>query len=659
MKSRDASLPFPKSPKKKDGRPATTHGADTLRGMSLDSSGSRADKRATMDGLRRRHPPQSTGCSPLHSIPVQLPVLRWLPRDPDAPLEVREATQARQKRQPLAELRAALPAAAPVRHRDEGLSTALSRVVRASRDRRKLDQKRRSAKCHEEHQKELMLNVVLRLQRALRNKYTHFAPPPASPPRKATDPTEDSPKSVRKLTDPKEEQHLDERRMALPDSAWASDFLSNALSKASASSKSHKPVSRDKRDPASELPLPLIDEVWDTMTRERNAHGMEHITTHLDVSNLVEMFENCRVAGMNIEFARLPGLWPARDEEPEDLSAGEVAHLCCMLLGDDDDHLTFDEVRKELAVVQEECRQTPFCDLFIGTDDCLSFHHFKRLVHFLQEIMGIDDTYILIMFQYVTTGHFEMPDLFAAMLMKELSNKRPNGFTVEAEVAAHFQKNHAYDRQRHPHTHQSHHSPTQRSRFRNDKDRVKAVAKGQFIGAVISSVQEVQEILDLQFTSVDLSRLCITCELIDVHLKKGIGFSRAAELFTQTVRHMSSIMKERFSMRPVVVMDRDKWSHALHRYDAHNFHGEAVKHEVNFAVGRTEFSVIIEALLCVMPKNLFHGVLDMCVKLLSRVRANIAHQVAVRSRLDGAGTRQDEHVASSQHRLATCSMLDT
>jgi hypothetical protein len=204
--------------------------------------------------------------------------------------------------------------------------------------------------------------------------------------------------------------------------------------------------------------------------------------------------------------------------------------------------------------------------------------------------MAIDDTYILLMFMYVVTGQFEMPDIFSAMIMRDLA-KIPD----KAGEDDHHSKKHEKIISKH-HT-----------------NKVDAIAKGHFAGAVLTNPKGW---LNDKFTSLDMSRLCTNCRIIDALNLTGISFKKACLLFVHTSRQMGQLLKDRCSRRLAKPHEREKWDKALRKYDAEHRKKE---HELSFIMGRTEFSILMEALYCMMPKRLFGGVLDMCVKLLAKL----------------------------------------
>jgi hypothetical protein len=283
----------------------------------------------------------------------------------------------------------------------------------------------------------------------------------------------------------------------------------------------HQPLTRDKRHRHHELPLPEVDEVWDVMSRMKGG-----LHTYQPVVEIVELFHLCKLAGLSIELARFPGLWPAREYEPEDVSAGEVAHLCLMLLDDTEEELTYEEVRRQIDEVKEECRAMEFKDLYISEDDMLNFGHFKRLINFLSDLMGIDHSYILGTFMYLCTGRFELPDLLAAIVIRVLGKKQRHAAADQDD------------------------DPSLKKDKKHDK---KERSKSPFPGCAVS---DVHAILDQRFSNIDWSRLCYNCQVVDAH--HGITFSRCSETFVQTVKHMGKLFKGRIRKRPILEQDGEK-----------------------------------------------------------------------------------------------------
>jgi len=350
---------------------------------------------------------------------------------------------------------------------------------------------------------------------------------------------------------------------------------------------------REKRDKSSELPLPGVDEVWDCITRRYGG-----IRSHATLVDIVDLFHSCKLAGLNIDLARFPGLWPARNVEPEDVSPGEVAHLCIMLLEDTHEELTCEQVREEITCVKEECRATEYKDLYIGNDDSheyINFSHFRRLVHFLSDLMAIDEHYILGTFMYLCTGTFEMTDLFAALVMKEMGKKHKwKGKKKEEE-------------ENHP-------------KRKKAKEKAKSKDESTFEGC---AVEDIQNLLSQKFSNVDFSRMCYNCEVLDI--RHGVTYSRCGETFLQTVKHMGKLMKDRVAKRPILHKDEAKWEDMMMKYDTPSFLLDGSLDDKNiaccFTIGRSEFCILVEALYGILPKSWFGGPLDMCLKLVLKIRA--------------------------------------
>jgi len=358
---------------------------------------------------------------------------------------------------------------------------------------------------------------------------------------------------------------------------------------------------REKRDPNSELPIPGVDEVWDVITRRYGG-----VRSHATLVDVVDLFHACKLAGLNIDLARFPGLWPARNAEPEDVSPGEVAHLCIMLLEDVDEELTCAQVREAIDCVKEECRATAYKDLYIGNDDSheyLNFSHFKRLIYFLSDLMGIDEQYILGTFMYLCVGTFEMTDLFAALVMKEMGKKQK------------------WKGKKNTHGTDLQESLKRENSCTKKKKREKAAkSPAPFEGC---AVEDIQNLLNQKFSNVDFSRMCYNCQILDP--RNGISYSRLGETFLQTARHMGKLMKDRVAKRPILHKEEDRWEEMMMKYDTPSFLFDGVDQDKTialcFTIGRSEFSVLMEALYGILPKTWFGGPLDMCLKLLLKIRA--------------------------------------
>merc|ERR1719454_378335 len=88
----------------------------------------------------------------------------------------------------------------------------------------------------------------------------------------------------------------------------------------------------------------------------------------------------------------------------------------------------------------------------------------------------------------------------------------------------------------------------------------------------------------------------------------------------QAAKHMMKLMKHRIAKRPPVAANKEKWDHVLRKYDVELLPGEHTRLDVAFILGRTEMSMVMEGLFLCMPKYIFGGVLDMCVRMINAIR---------------------------------------
>eukprot|EP00429_Kryptoperidinium_foliaceum_P104374 CAMPEP_0176256144 /NCGR_PEP_ID=MMETSP0121_2-20121125/37394_1 /TAXON_ID=160619 /ORGANISM="Kryptoperidinium foliaceum, Strain CCMP 1326" /LENGTH=269 /DNA_ID=CAMNT_0017595971 /DNA_START=1 /DNA_END=810 /DNA_ORIENTATION=+ len=112
------------------------------------------------------------------------------------------------------------------------------------------------------------------------------------------------------------------------------------------------------------------------------------------------------------------------DTQPEDLSPGEVAHLCVMLLSDPD--LPDWQARVELRKIQEVCRAEvegqQAHHLVCGEAGAFKLRRCKRWCELLSSLMMVDLDYIITSLIWHRQGQFEVPESLVVELMKLCMN---------------------------------------------------------------------------------------------------------------------------------------------------------------------------------------------------------------------------------------------
>merc|ERR1712232_999971 len=101
--------------------------------------------------------------------------------------------------------------------------------------------------------------------------------------------------------------------------------------------------------------------------------------------------------------------------EPEDLSAGEVAHLSAWLV--DNPELEEEVIRERLSYVKGRCREVGQfrreihkCTRGLNLDAMLTLRSFQRLVGVISVLLSIDAEYVVVHAAWLKSRHFELTD---------------------------------------------------------------------------------------------------------------------------------------------------------------------------------------------------------------------------------------------------------
>mmetsp|Transcript_10245 Transcript_10245/g.18841 ORF Transcript_10245/g.18841 Transcript_10245/m.18841 type:complete len:490 (-) Transcript_10245:8-1477(-) len=153
-----------------------------------------------------------------------------------------------------------------------------------------------------------------------------------------------------------------------------------------------------------------VADIWDIFALDGGT-----IRTTIPVGDVINLYADCRFAGMDMNMANSVPMHFETEGEPEDLTVEEVAHLCKLLIDDAD--LTEEAARESLG----ENRPFPTTEdrrAYARMDGLFNLKRLRRLVSLLTEILRIDEEYILLQMQFVLLGVFEMTDTMTALIME-------------------------------------------------------------------------------------------------------------------------------------------------------------------------------------------------------------------------------------------------
>uniref|UniRef100_A0A6U6VB22 EF-hand domain-containing protein n=1 Tax=Zooxanthella nutricula TaxID=1333877 RepID=A0A6U6VB22_9DINO len=155
-----------------------------------------------------------------------------------------------------------------------------------------------------------------------------------------------------------------------------------------------------------------VAELWDHLTVEPGGR----LITSLEVIDFIEHFMLMSKTGLDMELANTVSManLSESDNQPEDLSPGEVAHLSVMLISNPD----LDEAlaREAIEPIREECRLPMEAGKsardFVEQDaGVYKLKRFKRWCELLAALMRIDMEYVTTMMLWHRVQVFEMPEL--------------------------------------------------------------------------------------------------------------------------------------------------------------------------------------------------------------------------------------------------------
>jgi len=182
------------------------------------------------------------------------------------------------------------------------------------------------------------------------------------------------------------------------------------------SRKSFKHLPRNASNSVDADRLTTLSELWDLMTL---ADG----STAVGVNDIAMLFKSSKETGLDMMLARLVPMKFEDVMEPEDLSPGEVAHLCMLLITEPG--LSEEDLRSRLDHVKSAYREQETAEWggngrYIQDDDAvLNLKHFRKLLALVASLMRIDIEYVVCHMASCYTGIFEATDTLVAHIKEQ------------------------------------------------------------------------------------------------------------------------------------------------------------------------------------------------------------------------------------------------
>lgn len=184
-------------------------------------------------------------------------------------------------------------------------------------------------------------------------------------------------------------------------------------------SKKKAVATAESKKASTAQPLSSCVEVWELLTIIDG-----RATTTVEVVDIVDMFAGCKGTGLTASMEELIPMYSIMHDKPaEDLSPGEVAHLCAKL-SEARGVLSEEAARQELSQITDELRLTNLPGCYVAKDITVTWKQFKQLVYLLSVLMRIDDTYILSHMAWWLGNYFEMCDDFVGVVMEKCAHRR-------------------------------------------------------------------------------------------------------------------------------------------------------------------------------------------------------------------------------------------
>lgn len=312
-----------------------------------------------------------------------------------------------------------------------------------------------------------------------------------------------------------------------------------------------KKAAASSKKASSVMPLTSLVGIWELLT---NVHG--HLTTTVEVIDIVDLFAACKRTGLNATLAEtLPAVSIQHDKPPEDLSPGEVAHLCARLI-EEKGELSEEMARQELDGIKHEMRRTDDTGFYADHDSAIGWKQFKQLVHLLSVLMRIDKSYILPHMAWNRGSFFEMSDNFVGHVMEKCSHRR-----------------------------------LRRTTGRKRPSTAPADGKQEEHTQLVQSIDISEEKFD--FNSFRL--LCNNCQILQTKGRSGITYEEMGLLFDRVASRVPEFVRQRHERRKTgSPAEAKRPKTAPHHLDRATVQEES-GHEL-YVIGRTEFSILMEEL---------------------------------------------------------------
>jgi len=303
-----------------------------------------------------------------------------------------------------------------------------------------------------------------------------------------------------------------------------------------------------------------VAELWDMLTFGNNWH----LRSSVEVEEIAHLFLDCRASGLDLRLATEVPMHFTERVEPEDLSAGEVAHICTMLIKNMD--VSEEEIRAELAPLKADLRKRTDArwgserSRVTNLDEEIGFKKFRKLVGHISNFMRIDEVYVASHMAFHYTKVFELPVTLAALIrhrcLKEDIDELYGRVPVVAEHGQVPEPDHS--------------------------------------------------ILDRVLTISEFLRLAYKCSLIDPNGCEGMTYADITDLFLTVNRDMPKLLNKRAERA-------HRWKKAR----------KAVSCEQGVISGHAAFTVLIEALAATPPMTaVFKSPLNFAVALAQRADVN-------------------------------------
>lgn len=300
-------------------------------------------------------------------------------------------------------------------------------------------------------------------------------------------------------------------------------------------------------------------ELWERLTVDVSGR----IVTSIEVHDFIDFFTMMKRSGLDLELASTIPMraLPEGDFQPEDLSAGEVAHLCVALMSNPD--LDEETARREIEPIREECRapeaQGQLSVHMLESDaGAFKLRRFKRWCSLLSALMRVDEDYVVTLLLWHRAQQFEIPEKLLVEILKSCMGE---------EVA---------------------------------REWARTVSEGGLRG-----IEEFQKNLLLRpFGLNEWMRFVYRAQITDQAGQTGIPYGPLQAMFAKVCQQVTKLMEQRAADL--------KWRTSK----------EFTK-DPGGLVGRHEIGILMQDLWKTPPvRNLFASPLHMAVRLVQRARNN-------------------------------------